>query len=348
MKLIATIVLIVLANSTFGQYAMYRFDSLAAPTMLLGANVYHHLLLPQELDTTASLQSYPLIVLFDQQNQFTTKHNFNSIDIFTMHAQMPQCVVVGIPLENNRWELTSQDTIYPDAQRPGIELLYAYLMEELIPTVQKKYHAHGPLIVIGHSRTAYFTMYLQEKSGALFQALGSFSAFFENQIQANTVVDAVLNRPSQDQPVHYVAAGTSREESTYFKAMQELKMLVNIDSSQYVPFKFREGYMENHMSCFNMSLPWMLNDYFGTYSQLLESWLFDKCDIFTGEEAITEFKRDFQLLKNTYRKEITPNPVHIYSIASHYYNKGDLITCNLFLKYGRTYYPNETDMQPWE
>jgi hypothetical protein len=74
----------------------------------------------------------------------------------------------------------------------------------------------------------------------------------------------------------------------------------------------------------------------------------DSISIFTGEETLAKFKMDFQLLRITYRKEITPNPIHIFSIASHYYKKGDTTTCNLFLSYGREFYPNEADMQPWE
>lgn len=348
MKTLTTFAFLMLAQLANSQYAMYHFDSIAAPTNLLGSKVYHHLLLPQEIDTSASKQSFPLVILFDQQNKFTTQYNFGSIDILTMHTQMPQCVVVGIPLENNRWELTSTDTLIPEAQQSGAEMLHAYLMQELIPIVQKKFHANGPVIVIGHSRTGYFTHYLQEKNGDRFEAIGSFSAFFENEITAYSVFNAIQNRPINQRAIQYISAGTSLEEATYLNALHQMQTICNTDSALTTNIHFRKGIHETHMTNYNMSLPWMLIDYFATYSLVLEDWLFHKCDQFTTSEALNQFKKDLEQLKIFYKKEIIPNPVHIYSIASNYYNKGDLATCNLFLEYGRTFYPNETDMQPWE
>ena len=349
MKILALIVfstITLFANAQ--RFAMYNLDSIACMTHELGANQYHQLLLPQSFDSTSKTQQFPLIVLFDQQNHYTHNYNLQSIDILTMHGQMPQSVVVGIPLQpERRWELTSTDTLKPDIQRSGAEVLDEYLMLELIPHIQKAFHATGPLIIIGHSRTGYYTYFLQEKHGDIIQALGTFSGFFENEITASSVYNAIQTRPPHTSAVHYISAGTSIEEKTYFNAMNQFKTILSVDSTITPDVKFRVGPNEGHMTCYNMSLPWMLTDYFSNYSLLLDDWLFAKCDQFTEAEALNQFKKDFQENAVYYKKEIIPNPVHIYSIASNYFNKGDVITCNLFLAYGRTFYPNETDMQPW-
>jgi hypothetical protein len=326
---------------------MYNLDSTACMTHEMGANQFHQLLVPQSFDSTAKAQSFPLIILFDQQNHYTHNYNLQSIDILTMHGQMPQSVVVGIPLEEKRWELTSTDTLVPEIQKSGADVLDEYLMLELIPKIQKDYHANGPLIIIGHSRTAYFTYFLQERHGDIIQALGTFSGFFENEITAASVYNAIQNRPTNQSAVQYISAGTSQEEETYFKAMNEFNLVMNLDSTIPPKIYFREGFQEGHMTSYNMSLPWMLTHYFSNYSVILDDWLFNKCEWLIEAEALNQFKKDFQENSAYYKKEIIPNPVHIYSIASHYYNIGDTTTCNLFLAYGRQFYPNEADMQPW-
>jgi Putative esterase len=345
------VILIVLNTITLfasaQRFAMYNADSMACMTHELGANQYHQLLIPQSFDSTSATQSFPLIILFDQQNHYTHNYNLQSIDILTMHGQMPQSVVVGIPLENKRWELTSTDTLTPEIQKSGADVLDEYLMQVLIPKIQKDYHANGPLIIIGHSRTAYFTYYLQERHGDIIQALGTFSGFFENEITAASVYTAIQNRPLHESAVQYISAGTSREEETYFKAMNKFKLVMSIDSTIPPHIHFREGFHEGHMMSYNMSLPWMLIDYFSNYSLILDDWLFNKCEWLNEAVALNQFKKDFQENSVYYKKEIIPNPVHIYSIASHYYNIGDTTTCNSFLAYGRQFYPNEADMQPW-
>jgi hypothetical protein len=321
---------------------------MACMTNELGANQYHQLLLPQSFDSTSKAQNFPLIILFDQQNYYTHNYNLQSIDILTMHAQMPQCVVVGIPLQpEKRWKLTSTDTLTAEIQKSGADVLDEYLMQVLIPKIQKDYHANGPLIIIGHSRTAYFTYFLQERHGDIIQALGTFSGFFENEITATSVYTAIQNRPINESAIQYISAGTTQEEETYFKAMKAFNFVMNADSTIPPNIYFREGFHEGHMTSYNMSLPWMLTHYFSNYSFILDEWLLNKCEQFTEAEALNQFKKDIQENTTYYKKEIIPNPVHIYSIASHYYNNGDTTTCNLFLSYGRQYYPNEADMQPW-
>jgi len=366
MTRISYLILIALASlfplETFAQkYAMHVRDSIEIRSNAWQDTITCQMLKPTSFDRDAGTQTFPLIILLDQQNGFTFEYNLSTIDILCMHQQVPQSVVIGVPFPiEKRWYLTSFDK-KENESISGLDKTEKLLFEEIIPTMRSQYNTNGPVILIGHSRTAYLANIMMVRHPKELAAVGAFSGFFSKEFSASDMVKAVSESPARVPMIganmnlwtgkychHYYSAGTSIEEDNYLTDYSIYYVISDTLLKSRNNFShFMVGVQHTHMTSYVISLQSMLIDYFGEYSKILSHWLYEKCNILSGDKVAETLRKDFEELNFRYGSNIIPNPVHIFSIASHYYNEEELEVCNQILDFGREYYPMDPEMAPW-
>lgn len=298
--------------------------------------------LPENIAFSDTSARFPLIVLFDNYNTTTHYYNLQTIETLTYHGQLPQSVVVGIPFTPlNRMYLTSTALRDGDSLT-GIERMAHFLRYEMLPFLRDNYQAGAPVILMGHSRTAYLTSYLMLQHTSAWDAVGSFSGFTDEGFTP-TKVSSWLDTLTQSMS-YYFSAGKLLEEATYFDAMRPVAFLLDSIESDQINYRYQWTPAAGHMANYNLSVPWMLMDYFAPYAHILDNWLFGKGDRLVGVSAVDSLQQDFMKLSTHYGHQIRPEPLHIYSVGSLYWNKNDLEASVGVFQWGHTFYPLDYDL----
>ncbi len=347
-KMILAILLVIFltANLAAGDLTLYYSERLPLYSQHLQDSIVLDIHLPESFNEASGNVSFPLIILFDSYNELTHNYNLHSIDILTVHGQMPESVIVGVPftMQNRRYftsqQFTSGDTI------SGIERMELFIFRELIPMLSEDYVAGGNVLLFGHSRTGFLTSYLMINRSDEFDVAGSFSGFFDTGFELADMEEFLINRkPSSNHFHFYFSAGTTLEEQTYHDDFNKLEHLL---AQKKTPENFIWQYIENrhanHMTNYNLSLPAVLVDYFANYNSILDNWLFGKLQTVPAESALIQLKNDFEEASFFYGKPIAPGHLHIYSIASHYMINDDLQTALDVFFWGKDFYPLAYDM----
>ena len=134
----------------------------------------------KQLDDSISLQiitpsimqyssgvSYPVIFLFDKQNEINYQYNLETIDYLTSLSAMPPCIIVGVAFENstrNKWTT-------PNISGGKADDLISFLFEDISLLLKTKFPVANFTTLIGHSRTAIFSSYAQSKTYPLVNAV---------------------------------------------------------------------------------------------------------------------------------------------------------------------------------
>jgi enterochelin esterase-like enzyme len=328
------------------ELTLYHSTTLDLYSDFLQDSIAIDLHLPESHTEASGNVPFPVIILFDSYNELTHAYNLHSIDILTLHGQMPESIIAGIPftMQNRRYltslEIKAGDTI------SGIERMELFLFSELLPLLKSKYEGRGPVLLFGHSRTAYLTSYLMCKRFEEFELAGSFSGFFETGFEKNDINKLLntFNRTS-GRFSYYFSAGTAMEESTYFEDYQELtQLLASVTTPPNFSWRYIENNHANHMTNYNLSLPEALVDYFAHYNSILDTWLFYKPENLVADSALIALQKDFDDASAFYGKTITPSPLHFFSIASYYSNNLDHHVALEIYLYGKEFYPNSWEM----
>ncbi len=283
---------------------------------------------------------FPLFIVFDKQNSYTYSYNLRTIDMLVFQGQIPYPVVVGFPFEKGRRYYTSKKAKKGETIT-GIEKTQNLLFDELIPLLREKYGTTGPIILIGHSRTALLVNYLMANKHPEFEAAIAASGFYNPGFGEPELINVVNELTQSGQSFSfYFSLGVSTGESQYKPNCDSMAAtLRTID----IPSNFYWDYMEhdqaNHFTNYNLTLGPALTHYFGKYHDILDLWLYQKLENMKGSQAVTTLKKDLAALSAHFGKPISPSPVHIWSFMSHFYNKKDYTAANDLLKYGLESYP---------
>lgn len=104
----------------------------------------------QDLD-----RDFPLIIVFDKQNQRSHHFILHTIDYLTSNEQMPSAVIISVASEQKYRGL---ETLHKASDPKGLaEENEKFIFEELIPLAEDQYKASTYRLFIGHSRYGYFT-----------------------------------------------------------------------------------------------------------------------------------------------------------------------------------------------
>ncbi len=126
-----------------------------------------------------SEKKFPLIIIFDKQNQRSHNYMLQTIDYLTSNEQMPSSIIVSVESsQENRYNETSHKI----SNKKGLaEENEAFLFDELIPFAEQKYKASNFRVLIGHSRYGYFTTSLLNSHTDEINAIISLSPFFTQE-----------------------------------------------------------------------------------------------------------------------------------------------------------------------
>ena len=133
-------------------------------------------------------KTYPLIVVFDRQNNRSHNHILHTIDYLTAAEQMPRSIIISIESDNSR---RINEAKSPVSSKSGkADLNEKYLFEEIIPLAESKFKASPFRILIGHSWYGHFTTSMFAKNIDDLSAVIALDPFFK---QKNvSLIDSIL------------------------------------------------------------------------------------------------------------------------------------------------------------
>ncbi len=175
-----TIFLGLLTTSLFGQ-KYERYKKLLDTTLTskyLGFDKNITVTVPNEWQKDVN-RNFPLIIVFDKQNQRSHNYILNTIDYLTSNEQMPSSIIISIESEQKYRYI---ETLHKESDKDGLAKENEnFLFDELIPLAENKYKASTFRIFIGHSRYGYFTSSLLFSRINELNGIISLSPFFNQK-----------------------------------------------------------------------------------------------------------------------------------------------------------------------
>lgn len=191
---ILTIFLGLLTSTLFGQ-SYERYKKLLDTTLTskhLGFDKNITVTVPIEWQKDVS-RNFPLIIVFDKQNERSHNYILNTIDYLTSNEQMPSSIIISIESDQKYRYIETQ---YKESDKDGLATENEFfLFDELIPLAENIYKASSFRILIGHSRYGYFTSSLLFSRMNEINGIISLSPFFN---QKNiSLIDSIANLKNQ-------------------------------------------------------------------------------------------------------------------------------------------------------
>lgn len=172
-----------------------------------------------------SASGYPLIVIFDKQNEINYDYMLHTIDYLSAFGQIPSCVIVGVEAAPKGGRYLETQLLENTEKAKG-ELHERFIFEELIPYLQDRWQTNQQIILIGHSRFGFYSTYLLSRHMNELLAVVSISPFFK-QRETNLITDMMqaVDAYSGSHTVYYrLAVGdTVTDTPEYYEMMDSLQ-----------------------------------------------------------------------------------------------------------------------------
>lgn len=159
---------------------------------------------------------FPLIVVFDSQNERSHGYILNTMEYLTSNQQMPASVVISVKSEEKHRFYETQHQV--SDEKGKMHLNEQFLFEELIPLAEEKWKASDFRVFIGHSRYGYFTTNLFHSRTDDLNAVISLSPFFY-QKNVNLVDSLVRLKERELNSSKYYRFGIGNDYPDQFLAM---------------------------------------------------------------------------------------------------------------------------------
>jgi len=200
--IVCSLLLGMMRLATGQELGLVHHDSVTFPTQsAFKGKLFVHL--PKKYSPTSTVK-YPVIYVLDPEYRFAqTVIAMESLSA-AINETVPAAIIIGIPANDRFYDftpLTSKTWQAPGfiKQTGGADNFRKYLLEEVIPFVEKKYHAAPTRIIIGHSLGGLFALDLITKSPTSF--LGYLildpSTFWNNGEIIEATHTALQNLPTQ-------------------------------------------------------------------------------------------------------------------------------------------------------
>ncbi len=338
-KLLFFLVFLSISFSADAQvYNIYSEEMRSFDSEALGRNIDVELSIPENLRYASPETKIPLIILFDRQNETAYRMNIESINFISgVGAQMPQCLIAGIPFDQElRWFMTDAE---PNKDGLiGAEMTERFLFDELLVDLRDEFPQLSSVIIIGHSRTGYLVNYLMAKRLNEFDAGISCSGFYEDQSTKDffkSIPSTKLDERSSTFK-YYMSAGISNEEESYLNSFEQMaESWEKAEKNSNFDWKLFTHPGASHFSNFTLTIPEALIDLFQDYYLILADRF--ESQFVSQKDPYDSYLEDMSKLN----LDASPTPLHINSIASHFYNLEDYSTALKFCELGISYYPND-------
>ncbi|WP_289044468.1 alpha/beta hydrolase-fold protein [uncultured Olleya sp.] len=138
---------------------------------LLGEQREYFVSLPENyLNKNFSNQKYPVIYLLDGEKYFNVTTGITQKLSDGYYPLMPECIVVGIKNTNRSRDLTPTKVTTLSYQNGGSQKFESFIINELIPVINKTYRTIDYKILIGHSFGGLFAFNTVLKNPSTFNA----------------------------------------------------------------------------------------------------------------------------------------------------------------------------------
>jgi len=135
--------------------------------------------LPKEYDETTN--RYPIIFLFDGNEEYLRNVVLFNVDELTHYVQMPPCIIVGLVQRNRSLDFGPLYAIKnsPNADKVNGDKFFDFLKTELLPELKKNYRTQDFKLGIGHSLGGLFLTYCFTKDPEFFNGIIAVSPAIE-------------------------------------------------------------------------------------------------------------------------------------------------------------------------
>jgi len=186
---------------------------------------------------------YPVLYLLDGGAHYL--HTCGILQILSRSGRIPQMIIIGIPNTQRNRDFTP--TVSDELQNSGGgENFLAFLKDELVPFVNKKYRTQPYSILFGHSLTGMYDIYTLSKEKDLFDAFILASPFlqYDNEVALKSLESFLKDSPKLNHSV-YITIGN---EPDYFASLDKLENLFKTYSSEKLRWKYVKMENEDHGS----------------------------------------------------------------------------------------------------
>lgn len=195
------------------------------PPKLIPTSRTYWVSLPKDYDRTAN--RYPVLFLFDGDQQYLKNLILFDIDQLTRFGEMPPCIIVGMMQRNRALDFGPLYAIgeLPNSDKVNGDKFFQFIKEELVPTLDKKYRTQDFKMAVGHSLGGLFLLNGFTKDPSLFNGIVALSPALEldrdSTLFAN--VQSTLKGTLKKQTFFCWASGTEGVNEKAFRAgSQEL------------------------------------------------------------------------------------------------------------------------------
>jgi len=186
---------------------------------------------------------YPVLYLLDGGAHYL--HACGILQILSRSGRIPQMIIIGIPNTQRNRDFTP--TVSDELQNSGGgENFLAFLKDELVPFVNKKYRTQSYSILFGHSLTGMYDIYTLSKEKDLFDAFILASPFlqYDDEVALNSLESFLKDSPELNHSI-YITIGN---EPNYFASLDKLTNLFKTYSSEKLRWKYVKMENEDHGS----------------------------------------------------------------------------------------------------
>ena len=180
-KSVFSLILIVLISQIlFGQeYNVYKpkIDT-AFVSSYLGYEKKIAVILPDDWQGN-NQKKYPLIIIFDKQNQRSHNQIIHTIDYLTAAEQMPRSIIISIESDNSK--RIDEAKSFKSSLSGKAHLNEKYLFNEIIKLAETKFKASQFRVLIGHSWYGHFTTTMFTKNINNLTAVIALDPFFNQK-----------------------------------------------------------------------------------------------------------------------------------------------------------------------
>ena len=255
--------LVLISPRVFGQnYERYKtlLDT-SITSKNLGFNKKISITVPFEWQKELN-RDFPLIIIFDRQNQKSHQYIINTIDYLTSTEQMPSSIIVSVESEQ---QYRYKETLYKESSKDGLGLANEkFLFEELIPLMENHYKASKFRLFIGHSRYGYFTTSLLNARINELNAVIALSPFFtQTNIDLTDSLAKLNNQKLQSHKYYYYAIGNDYPAD--FAKMDAVTKKLNNTLFHTKGFHFKEA---DHNATPGLAISISLYEIFEKYSNI--------------------------------------------------------------------------------
>lgn len=170
-------------------------------------------------------KTYPLFVVLDGDYMFEAVAG--NVNYYSYWEDMPEAIVVGVNQLNKRFD----DCMYSEQNSLPVDTgaaFFEFIGMELVPYIEKTYHANKFRVIVGHGETANFINYYLLRPNPLFQSYIAVSP----ELAPNMIDYLPETLEKIESKIFYYLANTNNDSGSIKKMTEVLnKDLATIENT---------------------------------------------------------------------------------------------------------------------